>query len=68
MFDQIREAMLHRSEVLGEAAESAGAVVSEESASILRVKAKDHVARVEVRKKRDCNYLTPFDAHFSIHK
>ena len=51
VFDQIREAMLHRSEVLGEAAESAGAVVSEESASILRVKAKDHVEKVEVRKK-----------------
>jgi len=48
VFDQIREAMLHRSEVLGEAAESAGAVVSEESASILRVKAKDHLAKVEM--------------------
>ena len=64
MFDQIREAMLHRSEVLGEAAESAGAVVSEESASILRVKAKDHVAKVEVRKTHEC-YLMPFDAYFS---
>ena len=68
MFDQIRDAMLHRSEVLGEAAESAGAVVSEESASILRVKAMGHVEKVEVRKKHGCNYLTPFDAHFSIHK
>ena len=56
--------MLHRSEILGEAAESAGAVVSEESASILRVKAKDHLAKVEVRKKMSV-FLMPFDAYLS---
>ena len=58
VLDQIREAMVRRSEVLGEAAESAGAVVSEEAASILRVKAKDHEAKVEVRKNMNVTYDT----------
>lgn len=48
VFAQMQKAVLDRAQVLSDAAENAGAVISDECATTLRQKAKQHTDKLEV--------------------